>query len=564
MRKWKDLKISYKLIILVGFTVFVLNILGAVLMISNKEKALVKAYHDAAFTTTQLQRNMVVEVMKVRLDDPEDLGVSILDNWLGKMSEATHGISWVAWHHKVIKDQRESGSDVMEEPKDEIDKKVIGTGEAVFEMVNLRSDLFPENGFRKGDTVYRATIPVILDGDPDTSVESCHTCHEDGMGQKSGEVIGVISIGLPMSEDIMELGSFKTRATIGALLISLLVASLIFVLVRNLITKPFDKFREVLVDIARGEGDLTSRLEINSKDEIGEVSEVFNQFISKIREIVIQIKDIVLKVATASNEMASFAEDGARVAKKQAATSEEAASAVEEMSATSVEMAQSSLKADQSASSTSQMADKGAEMVSRTTEEMKKIKTAVEEAEMEVGELGKRSQEIGEIIGVIDDIADQTNLLALNAAIEAARAGEHGRGFSVVADEVKKLAEKTQNATGEISNMIRNMQKETGEVINAMKTGNSQVDLGVTIAGETQKAFQGIVELVANVNDLISQIASAAEQQSAASSEIANNVATISDVSKEATSGADNLMDSATKMKKLGEDLNTIVNQFKA
>ncbi|MBI5184822.1 MAG: methyl-accepting chemotaxis protein [Nitrospinae bacterium] len=318
-----------------------------------------------------------------------------------------------------------------------------------------------------------------------------------------------------------------------------------------------------LDEIAKRGGNLRDRLEENqATEELRGLAKGFNAFIAELQTLIGKVAANASQVASASTELARYCEKEAAIAARQVSSSSEAAAAVEEMSATSNEVARISLEASGSANSTSQAASQGMEMVSRTTAEIKQIKIAVEGAAGKVGALGKRSREIGNIIGVIDDIADQTNLLALNAAIEAARAGEQGRGFAVVADEVRKLAERTQGATREISGMITEIQKEISGVIGAMESGSAQVDSGVRIAGETQEVFQKIVELVRNATDMINQIASAAEEQSAASSEIATRMESISSGAREASSGIKEMVNSANKMRELAENLNKTVSKF--
>jgi methyl-accepting chemotaxis protein len=180
-----------------------------------------------------------------------------------------------------------------------------------------------------------------------------------------------------------------------------------------------------------------------------------------------------------------------------------------------------------------------------------------------VKELGKSSDQIGEIVSVIDDIADQTNLLALNAAIEAARAGEQGRGFAVVADEVRKLAERTTKATKEIAQMIKKIQTDTEGAVESMEQGTKEVESGIYLADKAGESLKDIVSISQKVTDMVSQIAVASEQQSSASEQISKNVEAISAVTSETASGTQQVARAAEDLNRLTENLQELVGQFK-
>ncbi|MBI5587069.1 MAG: methyl-accepting chemotaxis protein, partial [Deltaproteobacteria bacterium] len=180
-----------------------------------------------------------------------------------------------------------------------------------------------------------------------------------------------------------------------------------------------------------------------------------------------------------------------------------------------------------------------------------------------IKELGKSSEEIGTIVSVINDIADQTNLLALNAAIEAARAGEQGRGFAVVADEVRKLAERTTKATKEISAMIKTIQSETGKAVDAMDAGTDKVENGVRLANEAGDALRQIVTGVEDVTDKISHIATSAEEQSSTTDEITRNMDSIAEVAKSNVAAIGEVANATDEMARLATELKDLVSKFK-
>ena len=194
---------------------------------------------------------------------------------------------------------------------------------------------------------------------------------------------------------------------------------------------------------------------------------------------------------------------------------------------------------------------------------MNEIAEAVGRAASTVRELGSRAEQIGAVIEVINDIADQTNLLALNAAIEAARAGEHGRGFAVVADEVRKLADRTMKATDEISTSIEAIQADTRGAVDQMETGNKSVEHGMGLANEAGEALRTIMAGSQQVLEVIEQIASATEQQASAAEEISHSVEGIRSVAQEANQGVDQAAHAAADLSRKSEDLQEMIRQFK-
>jgi methyl-accepting chemotaxis protein len=194
---------------------------------------------------------------------------------------------------------------------------------------------------------------------------------------------------------------------------------------------------------------------------------------------------------------------------------------------------------------------------------MNKIAEVVKRSASTVQKLGQSSEQIGEIIQVIDDIADQTNLLALNAAIEAARAGEQGRGFAVVADEVRKLAERTTKATKEIAAMIKEIQRDTIGAVSSMEEGTSEVEKGKHLADKAGQSLEQIIEGAGKVADIVSQVAAASEQQSSASEQISKNIEAISSVTQQSAAGVQQIARAAEDLNRLTNNLESLVSKFK-
>ncbi len=311
-------------------------------------------------------------------------------------------------------------------------------------------------------------------------------------------------------------------------------------------------------------GELTGdTLASDGDDEIGDLTHGINQMQSNLRTMIESVVTTTERVASASEEISANATEQAQGAELQKDQTHQVATAMQEMSATVMQVSENSNRAAEASLQAANTARRGGGIVDQTLIKMRTIAETVGATALKVQELGKSSDQIGEIIGVIDDIADQTNLLALNAAIEAARAGEQGRGFAVVADEVRKLAERTTKATKEIAMMIKNIQSETQSAVEAMFAGNRQVDEGVATTTEAGNALRDIIEMAERVGEMITHIAAASTQQSGATEEVNANIEQISRITMDAASGAQQSARACQELSNLALDLQNLVSQFK-
>lgn len=326
------------------------------------------------------------------------------------------------------------------------------------------------------------------------------------------------------------------------------------------VIEPINEAGDVLGVMATG--NLAARMVGEYKGDLSKLKEDINKLGDSLTQLLTQVADAVQTSASSAIEISSTAESLAAATQEQSAQADEVASAVEEMSRTVTENAMSANKTAEMAQANGQIAKEGGVVVSQTVSKMRDIASVVKNSADNIQKLGESSKQIGEIISVIDDIADQTNLLALNAAIEAARAGEQGRGFAVVADEVRKLAERTTEATKQIASMIKGIQSETEAAVVAMNRGNEEVKSGIELADKAGASLQQILTSTQEVLDMINQIAAASEEQSATSEQISKNVVSISKVTSESAGRVEGVARTAEELARLTEQLQILMSKF--
>jgi len=351
-----------------------------------------------------------------------------------------------------------------------------------------------------------------------------------------------------------------TIMTVLVVLAALLAVGLGLLIART-ITKPLGQAVQLANRLAAG--DLSVQVEAHSKDETGQLLVALQEMVTSLRGLVSQTVQISSGIASASAQLHATSEQIATGAEEVAAQVGSVATASEEMAATSSDIARNCTLAAEASTQSTQSANSGAAIVQETIAGMGLIAERVRQTSQTVQALGASSEQIGQIVGTIEDIADQTNLLALNAAIEAARAGDQGRGFAVVADEVRNLAVRTTQATKEIAGMIKSIQKETAAAVSAMDQGVREAEQGSATAQRSGLALQEIISRINEASLQVSQIATAAEEQTATTGEVTGNIQQITEVVVQTAKGAEETATAAAQLAGQASELQALVGRFR-
>ncbi len=356
-----------------------------------------------------------------------------------------------------------------------------------------------------------------------------------------------------------------------------IMVGLLFIISRLVIGIPLRRVLLAVENLASGQGDLTQRLPESSEDELGMLARYFNRFMSQIHDMVQNVVMSINQVTGTSDQLSDNANEVARAgqhvaesistlvegnsvqekevqntgqiikqfstsinqiaggAHEQADNVNQTSLIIGQMAVSINDVAANAQAVAEAAQQASEVADKGESAVERTVSGMERIKNSVFESAVKIRELGEQSQKIGEIVQVIDDIAEQTNLLALNAAIEAARAGEHGKGFAVVADEVRKLAERSSKATKEIADLINSIRKDTEVAVKAMEHGTKEVGEGVQLAHDAGAALAEIMQVVGKTYEQVQTISSAAREMADSSSSVVTAIDNVAAITQQNT-----------------------------
>ncbi|WP_051168275.1 methyl-accepting chemotaxis protein [Marinospirillum minutulum] len=375
----------------------------------------------------------------------------------------------------------------------------------------------------------------------------------------SGNTIGVMAIYSDRSASVTAFQSaIATTSTVSffILLVGLLVS---WLLARGIIS-PIKRLNLALQNISEGEQDLRQRLPIEGKNELSEVAKSFNNFVAKVEKTVLSVLDHVGELGSKAEYTFRITGETADSMKRQQMSTEEVSTAMNEMSVTAVEIASHAAETANATEQADQSSAHGNDVVQQTSEGISRLAAEVDQAAQVIRKLNEYSENIGSILDVISGISEQTNLLALNAAIEAARAGEHGRGFAVVADEVRQLAQRSQEATGQIHGMIEQLQQGVEESVNVIERSHKEAEKTVEQTEAARLALQEITEAMRRISDMSAQIASAAEEQTAVSDDINRHIVIISEGAVETVGQTGNIIAATSG---IGSEISALMKQMR-
>ncbi|NVZ80996.1 methyl-accepting chemotaxis protein [Pseudomonas yamanorum] len=351
--------------------------------------------------------------------------------------------------------------------------------------------------------------------------------------------------------------SLQLISTLLALLVGIVAA----VIITRQITRPL---RETLAVVERiASGDLSHNIQVTRRDELGVLQQGIQRMGTTLRELISGIRDGVTQIASAAEELSAVTEQTSAGVNSQKIETDQVATAMHEMTATVQEVARNAEQASQAASAADGEARAGDKVVAEAIAQIERLAAEVARSTDAMTHLQQESNKIGSVMDVIKAVAEQTNLLALNAAIEAARAGEAGRGFAVVADEVRGLAQRTQKSTEEIEGLVAGLQNGTQQVAAVMNNSRSLTDSSVELTRKAGVSLENITRTVSNIQSMNQQIAAAAEQQSAVAEEISRSIVNVRDVSEQTAAASDETAKSSVELARLGGQLQQMVSHFR-
>lgn len=572
--KLRDLSIALKIylmsaivfVLIAGSMLFLISTISASAELTRIQSSAIGEQTKILEEQSSLLRQQAVIVEQRRLVNAVIMSFSELRYWLYDLQ-----VSWLNESETSAEAARErlagllaqlatSAPEVVEGMKPKVatfNEKMLAAVDAYVDSNRVLGNSLVAEARTQG-TVIDKDLAALLQSTSEKAVTISNQVADIGQrvrgaGQQVGEA----------ASNVQEKNQSLTRgAWIVLLLVSLILAGFGFLLI-NSISAPIRTLNQAINQIER-DSDLSLRIPVLARDEIGATASAINAMLEKFEQLIQEVAISAMKVANAAHDTAMNMEHTAQGLSEQQLETDQVSTAITEMSHTVHDVARNAESAAAAADKANHDAHLGQDVVELSVKAINSLAEEVNSAGAVINRVASDSSNIGHVLDVIRGVSDQTNLLALNAAIEAARAGEAGRGFAVVADEVRVLAQKTQESAREIQGMIQRLQSSAMEAVSAMEHGVSKAEAGVTQAAKAGDALHAILGSVQTITDLNMQIASAEEEQAAVAETISRNVMHIRDVAESTTEAAAKTVVACEELARLANTLQGLVSKFKA
>jgi methyl-accepting chemotaxis protein len=537
-----NLKICTKIAVFIGFLVLMLIGTGAIGLfgITVSKNALLSVYNDHLLGINQLNeiRNRQIQIRLTLLAARQDTDAFEITDKMDQVRSLIFQIENLMkeYSDRIHDDQQKKLYDAFVAAR--LNFGMTGVMPMVDKLQNM--------DFRAADELRKST----LDPAYDRASRAIDVLVQHQVDQAKGEY-----------EQVSQVTGSAYAVTLGVVAVGIGLAIVLGVLIGRSVNTGVAALKKATSRLA--DGDLTARAELDSTDELGEMSNAFNRMAGEFSTVISELHRSADQVAGSAATLSTTADRVAQGSRGQVEEAANAAHSIEDLNGAVKEIARRAEGAVTAADEANAMSDHGQRVVAGAVQGIQQVAGTVGETARLITALGQRSDQIGQIVQVIKGIAEQTNLLALNAAIEAARAGEQGRGFAVVADEVRNLAERTAGATAEIAEMIRAIQGETASAVATMETGSRQMESGVSQANQALKSLQEIDGSVKRVVEMIQGIAAATRSQSQATESITTRVEQIAQTARDNSGHVDHTTQASHDLHKLAAHFQQLVSRFR-